>query len=81
MDPVLEPGTATAVSLARECAVLVIAGRPGTAAAADRVVFPDAGRVAEAGTPAELLASGGRHAEFVRARQRARGWRLTAEPS
>jgi ATP-binding cassette subfamily B protein len=74
--------TATAVSLAREQrTVLVIAHRPATVAAADRVVFLDAGRVAETGTPAELLASGGRHAEFARARERARGWRLTAQPS
>lgn len=73
--------TATAVSLARERTVLVIAHRPATVAAADRVVFLDAGRVAETGTPAELLAAGGRHAEFARARERARGWRLTAEPS
>ncbi|WP_047871356.1 ABC transporter ATP-binding protein [Nocardiopsis sp. RV163] len=73
--------TATAVSLARERTVLVIAHRPATVAAADRVVFLDAGRVAEAGTPAELLAAGGRHAEFARARERARGWRLTAQPS
>ncbi|PDP88533.1 ABC transporter ATP-binding protein [Glycomyces fuscus] len=73
--------TRAAVALARERTVLVIAHRPATVAAADRVVFLDAGRVAETGTPAELLAAGGRHAEFARSRERARGWRLTAEPS
>jgi len=37
--------------------------------------------VAEQGRPGELLAHGGRHAEFVRARERAEGWRLSAEPA
>ncbi|GAB3456780.1 ABC transporter ATP-binding protein [Streptomonospora sediminis] len=70
--------TAAAVDLARERTVVVIAHRPATVAAADQVVFLDEGRVAEMGTPGDLLARGGRHAEFVRARERARGWRLTS---
>ncbi|MEE2039949.1 ABC transporter ATP-binding protein [Nocardiopsis sp. CT-R113] len=73
--------TATARTLSRDRTVLVIAHRPATVAAADRVVFLDGGRVAEQGRPGELLAHGGRHAEFVRARERAEGWRLSAEPA
>ncbi|MFD3685086.1 ABC transporter ATP-binding protein [Nocardiopsis sp. NPDC058631] len=73
--------TATARALARDHTVLVIAHRPATVAAADRVVFLDEGRVAEQGPPGELLARGGRHAEFVRARARAEGWRLGAQPA
>ncbi|MDT0331197.1 ABC transporter ATP-binding protein [Nocardiopsis lambiniae] len=72
--------TETAVDLARERTVLVIAHRPATVAAADRIVFLDGGRVAEQGAPAELLAANGRHAAYVRARERALGWRLTADP-
>lgn len=70
--------TQTAVELARERTVLVIAHRPATVAAADQVVFLDAGRLVESGAPDELLERGGRHADFVRARERAHGWRLTA---
>ncbi|GAA1461701.1 ABC transporter ATP-binding protein [Nocardiopsis exhalans] len=70
--------TGTAVELARERTVLVIAHRPATVAAADQVVFLEAGRVVESGAPDELLERGGRHADFVRSRERARGWRLTA---
>ncbi|MFC7741238.1 ABC transporter ATP-binding protein [Nocardiopsis composta] len=73
--------TATAVELARERTVLVIAHRPATVAAADQVVFLEGGRVAEAGAPAELLARNGRHAAFVRARERAQGWRLASSPA
>ncbi|MFV2198402.1 ABC transporter ATP-binding protein [Nocardiopsis sp. LOL_012] len=73
--------TETATDLARDRTVLVIAHRPATVAAADRIVFLDGGRVAEQGTPEELLALDGRHAAYVRARQRALGWRLTDEPA
>lgn len=73
--------TRTAVELARDRTVLVIAHRPATVAAADQVVFLEGGRVVESGTPEELLERGGRHTEFVRTRERARGWRLTASNS
>lgn len=69
------------VELARERTVLVIAHRPATVAAADRVVFLEAGRVTESGAPDELRERGGRYAEFVRTRERARGWRLTSSDS
>ncbi|MGQ4267073.1 ABC transporter ATP-binding protein [Nocardiopsis changdeensis] len=72
--------TRTAVELAGEGrTVLVIAHRPATVAAADHIVFLDGGRVAEQGSPDELLALDGRHAAYIRARERARGWRITAD--
>ncbi len=52
---------------ARGRTTLLIAHRLQTAAGADRIVVVDAGRVAESGTHAELLARGGRYAELWRA--------------
>jgi len=46
-------------------AVLSVAHRLATAREADRVVVMAAGRVIEQGTPAELLAAGGRFADLV----------------
>jgi len=56
----------------RGCAVLTVAHRIATAEAADRVVVVEEGRVAEAGTPGELVAAGGRFADF--AELEAAGW-------
>ncbi len=62
--------------------VVVIAHRPATLAAADRVVSLDAGRVAETGTPAELLRTGGTFARISRQYEQARHWRIgTVESS
>lgn len=63
----LDPGTERVVeqALSRTLAgraVLLIAHRVCTAARADRVVVLDAGRVVEAGPPADLLAGGGAYA-------------------
>ena len=52
---------------ARGRTTLLIAHRLPTTAGADRIVVVDAGRVAESGTHAELLARGGRYAELWRA--------------
>lgn len=58
--------------------VIVIAHRPATLTAADRVVVLDAGRVVETGTPADLRASGGPFARLYDQYERARGWRIGA---
>lgn len=63
--------------LAERSTLLVIAHRLATVAAADQIVVLDDGTVAERGTHAELLALGGRYADFWRSRSRAQGWRLT----
>nr|WP_216364724.1 ABC transporter ATP-binding protein [Zafaria cholistanensis] len=47
---------------------LMIAHRLSTVANADQVVVLDAGRIAERGTPAELLAAGGSYARLAAAR-------------
>ncbi|WP_232667339.1 ABC transporter ATP-binding protein [Pseudonocardia sp. TRM90224] len=56
--------------------VIVIAHRPATLAAADRVVSLGDGRVVETGTPAELLRTGGTFARISRQYERARLWRI-----
>ncbi|MFK0251209.1 ABC transporter ATP-binding protein [Amycolatopsis azurea] len=56
--------------------VLVIAHRPATLAAADQVVSLDAGRVAETGTPAELLRTDGTFARISRQYEQTRHWRI-----
>lgn len=56
--------------------VIVIAHRPATLATADRVVSLEAGRVAEAGTPAELMRTGGIFARISRQYEQARHWRI-----
>ncbi|HVX32272.1 MAG TPA: metal ABC transporter permease, partial [Solirubrobacterales bacterium] len=50
-----------------ERTTVVIAHRLQTARTADRIVLLDAGRVAEVGTHAELLARGGRYAAMWQA--------------
>ena len=47
------------------CAVLTVAHRISTAKEADRVVVMDHGQIVEEGTPAALLASGGRFANLA----------------
>ncbi|WTW92015.1 ABC transporter ATP-binding protein/permease [Streptomycetaceae bacterium NBC_01309] len=56
--------------------VIVIAHRPATLAAADRVVSLDDGQVAESGTPEELLRTGGAFARLSRQYEHARHWRI-----
>ncbi|WP_278265304.1 ABC transporter ATP-binding protein [Nocardia sp. AG03] len=56
--------------------VIVIAHRPATLAAADQVVSLEAGRVAESGTPSELLRTDGTFARIHRQYEQARHWRI-----
>lgn len=66
-DPQTELAVRHALAgLGGERTILVIAHRLETVADADTVVVLDEGRIAERGSPAELLAAGGKFAEFWR---------------
>ncbi len=56
--------------------VIVIAHRMRTVQAADKIVVLDGGRVAEQGSPAELLARGGLFARMVRLQTESASWVL-----
>ena len=56
--------------------VIVIAHRMRTVQAADKIVVLDGGRVAEQGSPAELLARGGLFARMVRLQTESASWAL-----
>ena len=56
--------------------VLVIAHRMRTVEAADKIVVLAEGRVAEEGSPAELMARGGLFCRMVELQQQCAGWRL-----
>ncbi|GIG40591.1 ABC transporter ATP-binding protein [Cellulomonas phragmiteti] len=72
--------TRTALDLARDRTVLVVAHRPATVRVADTVVVLDEGCVVEQGTPAQLAAADGPYARLLRDRERAQGWRLVPSP-
>ncbi|MEV0826809.1 ABC transporter ATP-binding protein [Nonomuraea rubra] len=55
---------------------VIVAHRLASIRAADRVVFLEEGRIVEDGTVDELLAAGGRFAEFWKQQDAATGWRL-----
>ncbi|MHB1433779.1 MAG: ABC transporter ATP-binding protein, partial [Streptosporangiaceae bacterium] len=63
---------------ARECAILTVAHRISTAREASHVIVMEAGRVAEQGTPAELLDAGGRFAALGALDEA--GWDWTGGP-
>ncbi|MCZ4556783.1 ABC transporter ATP-binding protein [Rhodococcus maanshanensis] len=65
-------------ALAANRTVLVIAHRPATFASADQVLFLADGAIAEHGRHDDLVAAGGRYAQFWRARESAQGWRLVS---
>ena len=56
--------------------VLVIAHRMRTVEAADKIVVLADGRVAEEGTPAELLVKNGLYRRMVELQRQSAGWRL-----
>ena len=56
--------------------MLVIAHRMRTVAGADRIVVLDNGRVAEQGTPAELMARGGLYRRMVELQSQSAQWQL-----
>lgn len=56
--------------------VLVIAHRMRTVEAADKIVVLADGRVAEEGTPAELMAQNGLYRRMVELQRQSAGWRL-----
>ncbi|MGX1807182.1 ABC transporter ATP-binding protein [Nocardia sp. NPDC055321] len=60
--------------------VIVVAHRLDTIAHADQILFVADGRVVERGTHDELLALGGRYADFWAQRSHASGWRLEPAP-
>ncbi|GAA2781055.1 ABC transporter ATP-binding protein [Crossiella cryophila] len=77
LDPENESAVQDALTaLTADRTLLVIAHRLQTVVAADQIVVLDGGRIAQSGTHEELMARGGRYAEFWAERNRAHGWRL-----
>lgn len=58
---------------------VIVAHRLASISQVDRVLFVDGGRVAEDGAVDELLAAGGRFAEFWRQQHEAAEWRILAD--
>ena len=57
---------------------VIVAHRPASIRHAERVLFVDGGRIVEDGSIDELLAEGGRFAEFWRQQHDAAGWQISA---
>ena len=67
--------------LTRDKTVVVVAHRLPTIRHADQILFLDAGQVVERGSHDELIALGGRYADFWDKRSTGSGWRLEATTS
>jgi len=63
-------------SLHRRCMLLAIAHQLSTIQNAYQILVLDQQRIVEQGNHQQLLAAGGRYADFWKARNRAEGWRL-----
>ncbi len=78
IDPANEVAIQNALDELRgDRTIVVIAHRLQTVVNADHIIVLDQGSIAESGTHADLLAQGGRYADFWNERTRAAGWRLT----
>lgn len=79
LDPQNEAAVVAGIrELTRDKTVVVVAHRLPTIRHADQILFLDAGRVVERGSHDELIALGGRYADFWDKRSTASGWRLEA---
>ncbi|WP_336813019.1 ABC transporter ATP-binding protein [Bosea sp. MMO-172] len=76
LDTLNEAAVMTALSRFGQRTVLIVAHRLETIARADQILFVEGGRVIEAGSRDELIAAGGRFADYWSDRQGARTWRF-----
>lgn len=80
IDPENEHLIQAAISeLTRGKTIITIAHRLATIQHADQILVIDDGRIAEAGTHAELMQKNGLYRRFTEIREKAEGWQIAAE--
>lgn len=80
IDPENEHLIQAAISeLTRGKTIIIIAHRLATIQHADQILVVDDGRIAEAGTHAELMQKNGLYRRFTEIREKAEGWQIAAE--
>lgn len=80
IDPENEHLIQAAISeLTRGKTIITIAHRLATIQHADQILLVDDGRIAEAGTHAELMQKNGLYRRFTEIREKAEGWQIAAE--